>query len=119
RRTAELRAAGETREIFFGPPEVITTGVPRARDTKCIAALKRGEFVASAASADPYKAFAESKLVETKPPPPPLPQPTPEPPAHRHAIACVPRFGAPIPIRATQQKHRSQLYDHRQVAFRL
>ena len=38
--------------------------------------------MASAASADPHKAFAESKLVETKPSPPPLPQPTPEPP-HR------------------------------------
>ena len=47
RRTAELRAAGETREIIFGlgpnDPEVIATGVPRGgRDEEYVAAFLSG-----------------------------------------------------------------------------
>jgi hypothetical protein len=45
---AALRAAGETREIYFEEPSVIVTGVPRAgRDDEYSAALARGDHKAS------------------------------------------------------------------------
>jgi hypothetical protein len=62
RRRAELRAAGETREIIFGlgsdGPEVIATGVNRGpRDDR--AALERREIAPK-----PYAVALESKPIE-------------------------------------------------------
>jgi hypothetical protein len=80
-RIAELRAAGEKRQIIFDPIEVIMTGVPRpGRDEKYIARLvrehakldaeeiRRREKAAAASGIDFHEA-SKSHEPEYKPPP--------------------------------------------------
>jgi hypothetical protein len=81
-RIAELRAAGEKREIIFDPIEVIMTGVPRpGRDPKYIDRLNRErakqsaeeirqrEKEAAAARVIDFHAASKSHEPEYKPPP--------------------------------------------------
>jgi hypothetical protein len=96
---AELRAAGETREIIFdnspdGGPSVIITGVPRSgRDPKYIAALERGDYKAPVAERPPVtKSWpVVSGPVPTTPPPASASvEESAEPLAHRIWVQVAP-----------------------------
>jgi hypothetical protein len=108
-RIAELRAAGEKREIIFDPIEVIMTGVPRpGRDEKYFARLVREhaklkpeeirqrEQQAAAASATDFHQGSKSHD-EYKPPP--LPAPPPETPAELEWRGVIVQVRGPIPDR--------------------
>jgi hypothetical protein len=75
-RLAQLKAAGETREIHFDEPLVMMTGVPRpGRDDKYVRLDGEGrDRECKASFATRHHAYSACEPV-----PPPLPEPPPEP----------------------------------------
>jgi hypothetical protein len=62
-RLSELRAAGQTKEIIFADPDVITTGVPRpGRDPRYDARLEREREMLSAEERRWAEKEAEARL---------------------------------------------------------